>query len=92
MNTKRLNSKRIYFKNLCVVHNRNSNIPNKTNQNLAWIYFSKKQALCNCLSVTINKVYTKSFCMPTETYNHSLTEKHGILKMRTLKCGSVHKK
>lgn len=46
----------------------------------------------NCLSIMINNVYREAFCISTDTYNQSLTEKHGILEVRTLKSGLTHQK
>lgn len=69
----------------------NNTLTKETKLLLEFICLENKP-ICNCLSLMINKVYIESFFLSTDTYNHNLTEKHGIPEMRTLKSDSIHKK
>lgn len=78
---------------VCIVYGRSNNTSTKQSKILLeFISLIIGKLNYNCLSVMINKVYTESCYISTDVYNCSLVEKYGILEMKTLKSGSVHKK
>lgn len=72
-------------------YGRSNNAPTKQSKILLEFTSLISKLKYNCLSFMIKHIQNHVAYQPL-IYNHSLTEKYEIPDMRTLKCGSIHKK